>query len=173
MPVTVKRANLWRVVTANTPGALAEALAPFAEQKVNLDIMMGYAYPDKRKAAIEVFPVRSGRPQKAARSAGLSKSSFPCVVISGQDRIGLGHTVATALSEAGINLNFCVAQTLGKRYTGMFSFEAESEADLAVKIIRSALRRRPARISKTRSAKDTKRTRAAKKRTRPTNRRPR
>lgn len=139
MSVTVKRADLWRVETTNRPGALASTLAPFADSGANLDIVMGYAQADKSFAAIEVFPVRSEKGRRAARTAGLKRSDFPCVVISGNDRPGLGHTVAVALADAGINLNFCVAQTLGKQYTGLFSFEAASEADLAVRIIRRAL----------------------------------
>ncbi len=141
MAVSVKRATLWRTETDNNPGTLAQVLAPFADNKTNLNIVMGYAYADKRRAAIEVFPITTGRSQRAARAAGLQKSDFPCVVISGDDRPGLGHAVAAALSDAGINLNFCVAQTLGKRYTGIFSFEAASEADLAVRLIRKALAR--------------------------------
>lgn len=151
MAVSVKRATLWRTETDNNPGTLAQVLAPFADNKTNLNIVMGYAYADKRRAAIEVFPITAGRSQRAARAAGLQKSDFPCVVISGDDRPGLGHAVAAALSDAGINLNFCVAQTLGKRYTGIFSFEAASEADLAVRLIRKAL----ARSSRTSNRKGT------------------
>ncbi len=47
--------------------------------------------------------------------------------------------MARALAEAGININFFVAQSLGDSYTGLFSFEASAEADLAVKIIRKAV----------------------------------
>ncbi len=166
MSVTVKRANLWRVEISNSPGTLAQTLEPFASGGVNLDVVMGYSYPDKRIAAIEVFPVTTGKSLKAARTAGLSKSNFPCVVVSGQDKPGLGHSVASALADAGINLNFCVAQKLGKQYAGIFSFEAASEADLAVKIIREAIRSlhgRPARSK--RPAKKTVSKKTARKKT--------
>lgn len=168
MSVTVKRADLWRVEISNSPGTLAQTLEPFASGGVNLDVVMGYSYPDKRSAAIEVFPVKPGKSLKAARNAGLSKSNFPCVVVSGQDKPGLGHSVASALADAGINLNFCVAQKLGKQYAGIFSFEAASEADLAVKIIRGAIRSlrarsaRPARPMKRLASKKTVRKTTAK-----------
>jgi len=139
MSISVRRADLWRAETANTPGSLASALKPLAEKGTDLEIVMGYATPDRRGAVVEVSPVSSPADRKAARAAGLSQSSFPCVVISGGNRPGLGYDVAQALAEAGININFFVAQSLGDSYTGLFSFEASTEADLAVRIIRKAV----------------------------------
>jgi hypothetical protein len=145
MSITVKRANLWRVETPNAPGSLAATLKPLADKRANLEIVMGYAFPDKTRAAIEVFPIRTTGAQKAARTVGFAKASFPCVIISGENRSGLGHQIAAALAEAGININFFVAQTCGNHYTGLFSFEASTEADLAIKIIRSATAPKKAR----------------------------
>ncbi len=148
MAVTVSRATLWTNDTANTPGTLAETLKPLAEGKANLDLVMGYSHPDKAGATIEVFPVVSQTARKAARTSGFSKSSFPCVSVTGPNHVGLGREIASALADAGINLNFFVAQVIGKQFAGMFSFEAESEADLAVKIIRQAIRATPGAAKK-------------------------
>lgn len=139
MSITVRRADLWRAETANTPGSLAATLKPLADKGADLEIVMGYAKPDRSGAVVEVSPVSTPADRKAARAAGLAQSTFPCVVISGDNRSGLGYDVARALAEAGININFFVAQSLGKSYTGLFSFEASAEADLAVKIIRKAV----------------------------------
>jgi len=143
MSVIVKRATLWCTETPNTPGTLGAKLGPLADSNVDLDLVMGYSHPDKVHATIEVYPVSGTRAQRAARAAGFSKASFPCLTVTGPNRVGLGRDIAAALAEAGININFFIAQVIGKQYTGMFSFEAESEADLAVKIIRAATRRRP------------------------------
>lgn len=143
MAVTVKRATLWTTNTSNTPGALASSLAPLAEGSVNLDLVMGYSHQDKAGATIEVFPVQGSSSQRAARRAGYQKSAFPCVWIMGNNRVGLGRQIASALAEAGININFFIAQVVRNEYVGMFSFEANSEADLAVKIIRKAVKQMP------------------------------
>lgn len=149
MPVTVKRATLWTINTPNTSGTLAATLRPLAEKKVNLDLVMGYSHPDKLAATIEVYPVTGAQAERTARAAGFSKSAFPCVCVSGENRVGLGRQIASALADAGININFFLAQVVDKRYAAMFSFEAESEADLAVKIIRQAVRRPPATTKET------------------------
>ncbi len=141
MALTVKRATLWSIEAPNTPGTLAATLSPLAEQEVDLDLVMGYSHPDKTSATIEVYPVESSRARRAARQSGFSRSAFPCVTVTGDNWAGLGRGIAAALADVGINVNFFLAQVIDKKYTGMFSFEAESEADLAVKIIRDALRK--------------------------------
>lgn len=153
MAVTVKRATLWTTHTSNTPGSLAASLSPLAEGNVNLDLVMGYSHPDKAGATIEVFPVEGNGAQRSARRAGYQKSGFPCVWIMGQNRIGLGRQIASALAEAGININFFIAQVVRREYVGMFSFEANSEADLAVKIIREAVKHKPLAVTRSRTTK--------------------
>jgi hypothetical protein len=138
MNVTVKKAQLWRTETGNAPGALARTLQPLAEIGENLAIVMGYAYPDRKSAAIEVYPITTPRGRKAAKAIGLMQWNSPCIVVTGPNRPGLGHEIARRIAEAGINLNFFVAQVIGKQYTGMFGFEAWSEADFAARIIRNA-----------------------------------
>lgn len=155
MPVTVKRATLWTIDTPNTPGTLAATLQPLAEGKVNLDLVMGYSHPDKSGATIEVYPVTTPPAQRTARATGFRRSEFPCVSVTGHNRVGLGRRIAAALAEAGININFFLAQVVDKRYAAMFSFEAESEADLAVKIIRKAVQSEPAGSKKSKARKQT------------------
>ncbi|MBK8268422.1 MAG: hypothetical protein IPK83_09025 [Planctomycetes bacterium] len=118
---------------------MASTLGPLAESGVNLDLVMGYANPDKTVVSIEVFPIANARAQKAARAAGLSKAEFPCVVVSGKNKAGIGRQISASLADAGINVNFFVAQAHGKEYVGLFSFEAQSEADLAMKVLKNSL----------------------------------
>lgn len=165
MAVTVRRATLWSTNTGNTPGALARTLSPLAESGVNLDLVMGFSHPDKTQATIEVFPVEGSKDQRAARRTGFQKSGFPCVWVIGENQVGLGRGIAASLADAGINLNFFIAQVVRKEYVGMFSFEAESEADLAVKIIRKAVRDSAAAKSKTKRKKKVTKTAAVRKKT--------
>ncbi|MCK6456814.1 MAG: hypothetical protein L6Q92_09825 [Phycisphaerae bacterium] len=136
--VEVKRAVLWRSETFNSPGTLAMTLEPLANVKQDLQIVIGYAYPDRKSAAIEVYPVDGARAKSAAEKGGLHRSNFPCLIVSGANRPGLSHTIVSSLAEVGINLSFFIGQVIGRRYTALFGFEADSEADLAVKLIRKA-----------------------------------
>lgn len=139
MSLKIKKAVLWKIETANTPGAMAATLGPLAEHGVNLDLVMGYANSDKTMASVEIFPITNAKAQRAARSAGYSRAEFPCLVVSGRNRAGIGRQIAQSLADAGINVNFFVAQTSGRDYVGLFSFEAQSEADLAMKTLQRSL----------------------------------
>jgi hypothetical protein len=100
---------------------------------------MGYRYPrDQDKATIELYPVSGRKAIEAARSAELAASSIPTVLLQGDNRPGLGHTIAKALGDAGINLSFVLAQVVGRKYAAVFGFENDSDAAKAIALIRKA-----------------------------------
>ena len=139
MPVTVKKITLWRSEVANRPGTLASALAPLAQAGADLKVVMGYRFPgDETRGAVELYPVTGRRAQDAARSAGLSDSGIPTLLVDGEDRPGTGAAIARAIAEAGINLAFFVAQVVGRRYAAVIGFDSEADARKAAPLIRRA-----------------------------------
>jgi hypothetical protein len=139
MAITLKKITLWRKEVDNKPGALAETLALLAQAGTDLQAVMGYRYPgDQGKAAIELHPVSGKKAIEAAQSAGLAASSIPTVLVQGDNRPGLGHAIAKALGDAGINLNFVLAQVVGRKYAAVLGFENDSDAAKAIALIRKA-----------------------------------
>ncbi len=114
MPVTVKNISLWRREVENQVGTLAHTLEPVTKAGANLHVLMGYRYPGEgTKAAIELYPVAGKKVTAAASEAGLSASSIPTLLVKGDDKPGLGLAIAQAMSGAGINMTFFVAQVIG------------------------------------------------------------
>jgi len=139
MAITLKKITLWRKEVDNKPGALADTLALLAEARTDLQAVMGYRHPgDQDKATIELHPVSGKKAIEAARSAGLAASSIPTVLVQGDNRPGLGHAIAKALGDAGINLGFVLAQVVGRKYAAVFGFENDSDAAKAIALIRKA-----------------------------------
>jgi hypothetical protein len=139
MAITVKKIDLWRRDVENSPGMLAETLGPLAEAGADLTVVMGYRFPGQEsQAAIEVYPVSGRKMQQAARSAGLRPSGIPTLLLEGENRPALGHALAQALADAGINLAFLVAQVIGRRYLAVIGFESEADARRAGAIIKKA-----------------------------------
>lgn len=138
MGVTVKKAVIWRKEVRNTPGVLASTLKPLADAGVNVQVLMGYAYPgDNNKSAIEVYPISSAKAIAAAKSAKLlPSSSIACLHVQGDDEVGLGARIAQQLGSAKINVSFVMVQVVGKKYSGFFGFENEMAAERAMKIIK-------------------------------------
>jgi hypothetical protein len=101
---------------------------------------MGYRQPGGSNAVIEVAPVSGKKPAAAAQSSGLAASSIPTLIVQGDDRPGLGHALARAIADAGINLDFLVAQVVGRKYSAVFGFGNEADAKAAAGLIKKAAR---------------------------------
>ncbi len=138
MAITVKRVTLWRKEVANDPGALADVLQPLAGAGANLRVVMGYAMGDSGRAAIEVFPVSGKKVSAAASRAGLGASSTTCLLVEGDDRPGLGTRMARAIADQGVNMEFVIAETVGRKFSAVFGLRSETDAAAAAKAIKSA-----------------------------------
>ena len=139
MPVKVKRITLWRKELENRPGTLAETLAPLAQAGADLQVVMGYCYPaDRTKAALELYPVANKKTTAAAQGAGLVASTLPALLVEGDNRSGLGHVMARAMADAAVNLDFLVAQVIGRKYAAVIGFDNEADADKAAALIKKA-----------------------------------
>jgi len=139
MAVTVKKIALWRKEVDNRAGILASALAPLAHAGTNIHVVMAYRYPShESKGAIELYPVTGKKSATAAREAGFSPSNIPALLVEGDNRPGLGYATAQAIANTGINLDFLVAQVVGKKYSAVFGFESDADAAKCAAIIRKA-----------------------------------
>jgi hypothetical protein len=139
MAVTVKKAVIWRRDITNQPGTFASSLRPFAEGKIDLQVVMGYVIPGQNKhAAIEVFPVTSGKAEKAARQAGMKPGNLACLIVEGDNHAGIGYAIGDALSKAAVNMNFAVMQAVGRKYIGVFGFDSITDAVKATPLIKAA-----------------------------------
>ncbi len=139
MAVTVKKIVLWRKEVENRAGILANALAPIANVGTDIQVVMAYRFQRQAaKAAIELYPVAGKKSAAAAREAGFSASDIPALLVEGDNRAGLGYATAQAIADAGISLDFVVAQVIGRKYSAVFGFESDADAGKCAAIIRKA-----------------------------------
>jgi hypothetical protein len=139
MAVTVKKIVLWRKEVENKAGILANALAPLANAETDIHVVMAYRFPGQEsKAAIELYPVTGKKSVTAAKEVGFSTSSIPALLVEGDNRAGLGYRTAQAIADAEINIDFVVAQVVGRKYSAVFGFESDADATKCAAIIRKA-----------------------------------
>jgi hypothetical protein len=137
MATTVKSIKLWRKELDNKPGKLADALGPLVAAGADFQVVMGYRYPgNESKAAIELYPVSGKKATAAAGTAGLSAAEIPCLLVEGDNKPGVGQAIAKAIADAGINMSFMVAQTIGRRYSAVFGFENDADTRKASALIK-------------------------------------
>jgi hypothetical protein len=139
MAVKVKRITLWRKELENRTGTLAGTLEPLAKAGADLQIVMGYRYPGEgAKAAVELYPIGGKKAMQAAQGAGLAAAGIAAVLVEGDNRAGLGHSMAQAIADAGVNMDFLVAQVIGRKYSAVIGFANEADAEKAVGLIKKA-----------------------------------
>ena len=139
MAISVKKATLRRKEVSNQPGMLASTLELLSEAGADLHVVMGYRYPrDDGRAAIEVHPISGKKSTTAAQRAGLAPSSIATLAVGGDNRLGLGHAIAKAIGDVGINMNFVMAQVVGWKYSAIFGFETDADASKAASLIKIA-----------------------------------
>ncbi len=141
MAVSVKKVTLWHKETADVPGTLAATLEPLANAGADLQIVIGRGAaiaPASMQAEIAVHPISGRKATGAAQQAGLSAWSIPTLLVEGDNRPGLGHAIARALGDAGINLAYVMALVMGRRYSALFGFENAADAGRASALIKKA-----------------------------------
>ena len=139
MAVTVKHISFWRKEAENQPGVLAATLEPFARTGANLHVLMCYRYPgNEARGAVEVYPVAGKKLAALAGGAGLAASAIPCLLVEADNKPGLGHAIAQAISGAGINLSFLMAQAIGRRCSAVLGFESDTDAKRAAPLVKKA-----------------------------------
>jgi hypothetical protein len=135
--LSIKKIRLWRKEVENRAGILAGALAPLAHAGTNIQVVMAYRYPgNESKGAIELYPVTGKRSAAAAEEAGFAPSNIPALLVEGENRAGLGYETAQAIANAGISLDFLVAQVIGNKYSAVFGFESDADAAKCAALIR-------------------------------------
>jgi hypothetical protein len=139
MAVKAKKIALWRKEVDNRSGMLANALAPLAGAGTDIQVVLAYRYPGhESKAAIELYPVTGKKSATAAKEAGFSASDIPALLVEGDNRAGLGYATSQAIANAGISLDFLVAQVIGRKFSAVFGFESDADAAKCAAIIRKA-----------------------------------
>jgi hypothetical protein len=140
MRATIRKVTVWHKEIDNHSGALAELLKPLAEAGADLQAVIAYRLPgDDTKALVEACPVSGRKTTQAAQVTGLAPASAPILLVQGDNRPGLGHVIAKALGDAGINLSFLVAQVVDGKYAAAVRFENDADASRALGVLRKAV----------------------------------
>ncbi|HSE35718.1 MAG TPA: hypothetical protein VLG74_00355 [Blastocatellia bacterium] len=139
MAVTVKSIKLWRKEIDNRPGELAGTLGPLVSAGADFQVLMGYRFPgNESKAAVELYPVSGKKATAAAGAAGLQAAEIPCLMVEGDNKPGVAQSIAKSIADAGINMNFVVAQSVGRRYSAIFGFDTDADTRKAASLIKKA-----------------------------------
>jgi hypothetical protein len=102
---------------------------------------MAYSYPGAgTRPPLRCVRFLVGSPQRPRKQRVTPLRPSP-LVVEGDNRPGLGHAIAKAIGDAGINISFVMAQVVGRRYSAVFGLENEADASKAATLIKRATSR--------------------------------
>jgi hypothetical protein len=142
MAYSVTKVSVWAGEIEDQPGGLAQKLDPLTKAGASFEFIISRREPDKPGTGVVFLtPIKGAKQSRAASEAGLSTSdSLQSVRVEGPDKAGLGAKMTQALAGAGINLRGISAAALGRRSVTYFAFDNVSDADQAVRLLKSALK---------------------------------
>src|SRR5262245_59118860 len=82
--------------------------------------------------------LREGSPLLPPTKRDLARQPSRALLVEGDNRAGLGYATAQAIAGAGINMDFLLAQVVGRKYSAVFGFESDADATKCAAIIRKA-----------------------------------
>ncbi len=94
---------------------------------------------------VEVQHIRHGSTLRLL-AAFVTASTTPCLLVEGDDRPGLGARFARAGANEGVNVSFVMAETIRRKFSAVFGFANDADAEKASRAIRAAAKpAKPAR----------------------------
>jgi hypothetical protein len=100
-----------KVEVENKPGELTKVLAVLAKSGVNALAFCGYAV--NGGGVIMVVPDHDGKATKALEASGYKVTSGPVLAVQTAAGQGAGAKLAKKLSDAGINVDYAYASSIG------------------------------------------------------------
>ena len=134
-PITISKVHLWRREIGASPAALAATLQPLADAGIRLRAFMRYRHiRDEQRAVVEVCPHESEDEDRCAsvmRAAGFKVSHIPTLLVEGDETPEVEYAIAKIVTEQGLNMVFCVTQTVNEKWVALAGFVSDADAEKA------------------------------------------
>ena len=134
----VTKLTVWSADLDDHSGAVEEKMLVLAAAGANLEFILARRKPEHPgQGIIFLSPIKGKKQEEAARRAYFSETHELTVLRGeGTNKAGLGHRIAGAVSELGINLRGLMASVIGKKYVVFLAFDAPLDAERSAKALR-------------------------------------
>ncbi len=139
MAYEIKKVDVWSIEILDQPGGLSSVLQPLVEAGANLNFLLARRTSEGKGIAF-LSPLEGSAVIKKAKALGFQKNKDIAVIkISGPDKAGLGFSIMSAISSAGINIRGVSATSIGKNCNIWISYDNTKDANKSIKIIQKTL----------------------------------
>jgi hypothetical protein len=133
----VRKAEYFKVMVPNRPGASAKVFNALSEARINLLAFSGF--PRAGRAQLDLVPENGAAFKKTLQKAGISIGKGKVVfLVRGGDRPGEAWKVGGKLSKAKINITAMHAVIAGGRRYGAILWVKPKDVAKAAKVLRAS-----------------------------------
>jgi hypothetical protein len=139
MGLQISKVQVWSAEIPDRPGAAAGKLERLARAGVDLAFIFTRPHPrDPDLGILFVAPIEGPEQTQAARQVGLAPASdVAMLVVTGDNRPGIGYELMSRLAVAGINLRGLSISAVDGRFAAYLAFENADTAALALRVLAS------------------------------------
>ena len=141
MAIQISKVDVWAGEIGDRPGGLNETLEALSGAGAALEFVIARKAPEKPGTGVVILgPLRGAAQSRAARNAGLAKtSSLLSLRLEAPDRAGLAARITRAVADADINMRGLWAAAIGRRSVCYLAFDSDADARKAGRLLRKTL----------------------------------
>lgn len=138
---TIKKFPIWSVEIDDVAGSTTGLFKILADAGADIEFSLSRPLGDKPgKAILFLAPIKGKKQEEAARRADfVQRKDVIGVQVQGPSRVGGNFRLTAALSHENLPIRALVTTVDGQRFTTVFAFKNEDDADAAVKVLHKVL----------------------------------
>jgi len=143
---SIKKFPIWSVEVDDVAGATTGLFKVLADAGADIQFALGRPKSDKGGDAILFLaPIKGKEQEAAAREADIRpRPDVVGVQVQGPNRVGGNFKLTAAIAHANLTVRALVTTVDGDRFTAVFAFNSEKDADEAVKVLNKVVDAVPA-----------------------------
>ncbi len=138
---TIKKFSIWSTEIDDVAGATTGLYKILADAGADIEFSLSRPLGDRPgKAILFLAPIKGKEQEEAARQADIVlRPDVVGVQVQGPNRVGGNFRLTAALAHEDLTIRALVTTVDGDRFTTVFAFKNNSDADRAIKVLHKVL----------------------------------
>ncbi|OGR90773.1 MAG: hypothetical protein A2992_02935 [Elusimicrobia bacterium RIFCSPLOWO2_01_FULL_59_12] len=138
---TIKKFSMWSVEIDDVVGATTGLFKVLADAGADIEFSLCRPLGEKPgKAILFLAPIKGKKQEDAAKRADfVMRPDVVGVQVQGPSRVGGNFRLTAALEHANLSVRALVTTVDGDRFTTIFALKSDTDAELAMKVLRQVV----------------------------------
>jgi len=138
---TIKKFSIWSTEIDDVAGATTGLYKILADAGAHIEFSLSRPLGDRPgKAILFLAPIKGKEQEEAARQADIVlRPDVVGVQVQGPSRVGGNFRLTAALAHEDLTVRALVTTVDGSRFTTIFAFQNDADADRGVKVLHKVL----------------------------------